>query len=95
MSALPRRTGVAVLDRGAKKDSAARRGGREGGTFGRNSVRRPNVSLDAKYRRHGGAIIFGQLLDHGHPQAVFLYIAACALVAIGTVGFGMSGRRTV
>jgi hypothetical protein len=23
------------------------------------------------------------------------YIAACALVAIGTVGFGMSGRRTV
>ena len=40
-------------------------------------------------------IIFGQLLDHGHPQAVFLYIAACALVAIGTVVFGMSGRRTV
>ena len=39
-------------------------------------------------------IIFGQLLDHGHPQAVFLYIAACALVAIGTVVFGMSGRRT-
>jgi MFS transporter, FSR family, fosmidomycin resistance protein len=40
-------------------------------------------------------IIFGQLLDHGHPQAVFLYIAACAIVAIGTVVFGMSGRRTV
>ena len=40
-------------------------------------------------------LIFGQLLDHGHPQAVFLYIAACALVAIGTVVFGMSGRRTV
>jgi MFS transporter, FSR family, fosmidomycin resistance protein len=39
-------------------------------------------------------IIFGQLLDHGHPQAVFLYIAACAIVAIGTVVFGMSGRRT-
>ena len=39
-------------------------------------------------------IIFGQLLDHGNPQAVFLYIAACALVAIGTVVFGMSGRRT-
>ena len=38
-------------------------------------------------------IIFGQLLDHGHPRAVFLYIAACALVAIATVGFGMSGRR--
>jgi FSR family fosmidomycin resistance protein-like MFS transporter len=40
-------------------------------------------------------IIFGQLLDHGHPRALFLYIAACALIAIGTVVFGMSGRRTV
>ena len=39
-------------------------------------------------------LIFGQLLDHGHPQAVFLFIAACALVAIATVVFGMSGRRT-
>ena len=39
-------------------------------------------------------IIFGQLLDRGHPQALFLYIACCALVAIATVGFGMSGRRT-
>jgi len=34
------------------------------------------------------------LLDHGHPRAVFLYIAACAIVAIATVTFGMSGRRT-
>ena len=40
-------------------------------------------------------VIFGQLLDHGHPRAVFFYIAACALVAIATVVFGMSGRRTV
>jgi MFS transporter, FSR family, fosmidomycin resistance protein len=39
-------------------------------------------------------LIFAQLLDHGHPRAVFLYIAACALVAIATVTFGMSGRRT-
>jgi FSR family fosmidomycin resistance protein-like MFS transporter len=39
-------------------------------------------------------LIFGQLLDHGHPRAVFLYIAACALVAIATVTFGMAGRRT-
>jgi MFS transporter, FSR family, fosmidomycin resistance protein len=39
-------------------------------------------------------LIFGQLLDHGAPRWVFLYIAACALVAIATVGFGMSGRRT-
>ena len=35
-------------------------------------------------------LIFGQFLDHGHPRAVFLYIAACALVAIATVVFGMS-----
>ncbi len=40
-------------------------------------------------------IIFGQLLDRGHPRAVFLYIAACALIAIATVTFGMSGRRAV
>jgi MFS transporter, FSR family, fosmidomycin resistance protein len=40
-------------------------------------------------------LIFAQLLDHGHPRAVFLYIAACAIVAIATVAFGMSGRRTV
>jgi FSR family fosmidomycin resistance protein-like MFS transporter len=40
-------------------------------------------------------LIFGQFLDHGEPRAVFLYIAACALVAIATVAFGMSGRRTV
>lgn len=40
-------------------------------------------------------VIFGQLLDHGHPRAVFLFIAACALVAVATVAFGMSGRRTV
>jgi MFS family permease len=39
-------------------------------------------------------LIFGQLLDHGHPRAVFFFIAACALVAIATVAFGMSGRRT-
>jgi MFS transporter, FSR family, fosmidomycin resistance protein len=38
-------------------------------------------------------LIFAQLLDHGHPRAVFLYIAACAIVAVATVSFGMSGRR--
>jgi MFS transporter, FSR family, fosmidomycin resistance protein len=38
-------------------------------------------------------LIFGQLLDRGHPQAVFFFIAACALVAIATVVFGMSSRR--
>jgi len=40
-------------------------------------------------------VIFGQFLDHGEPRAVFLYIAACALVAVATVGFGMSSRRRV
>jgi FSR family fosmidomycin resistance protein-like MFS transporter len=38
-------------------------------------------------------LIFGQFLDHGEPRLLFLYIAACAVVAIGTVAFGMSGRR--
>jgi MFS transporter, FSR family, fosmidomycin resistance protein len=39
-------------------------------------------------------LIFAQFLDHGQPRAVFLYVAACTLVAIATVVFGMSGRRT-
>jgi sugar phosphate permease len=39
-------------------------------------------------------LIFAQFLDHGYPRGVFLYIAACALVAIATLAFGMSGRRT-
>jgi MFS transporter, FSR family, fosmidomycin resistance protein len=39
-------------------------------------------------------LIFAQFLDHGYPRAVFLYVAACALIAIATVAFGMSGRRT-
>jgi MFS transporter, FSR family, fosmidomycin resistance protein len=39
-------------------------------------------------------LIFAQFLDHGYPRGVFLYVAACALVAIATVAFGMSGRRT-
>ena len=39
-------------------------------------------------------LIFAQFLDHGYPRGVFLYVAACALVAIATVTFGMSGRRT-
>jgi MFS transporter, FSR family, fosmidomycin resistance protein len=38
-------------------------------------------------------LIFGQFLDHGAPRAMFLFIAACAVVAVGTVGFGMSSRR--
>jgi FSR family fosmidomycin resistance protein-like MFS transporter len=33
-------------------------------------------------------LIFGQFLDRGHPRAVFLFIAACALAAVATVVFG-------
>jgi hypothetical protein len=40
-------------------------------------------------------VIFGQFLDHGHPRAVFLFIAACALLAVVTVVLGMSGRRNL
>jgi MFS transporter, FSR family, fosmidomycin resistance protein len=39
-------------------------------------------------------VIFGQFLDHGYPRAVFVFVAICALVAVGTVTFGMSNRRT-
>ncbi len=39
-------------------------------------------------------LIFAQFLDHGHPQWVFLFVAVCSFVAILTVCFGMSGRRT-
>jgi MFS transporter, FSR family, fosmidomycin resistance protein len=39
-------------------------------------------------------VIFGQLLDRGHPRSVFLWIVGCVLIAIATVAFGMSGRRT-
>jgi MFS family permease len=39
-------------------------------------------------------LIFAQFLDHGHPRAVFLFVAACTLVALATVVFGMSARRT-
>jgi predicted MFS family arabinose efflux permease len=38
-------------------------------------------------------VIFGQFLDRGHPRAVFLFIAACAIAAVATVVFGT--RRVV
>jgi len=38
-------------------------------------------------------VIFGQFLDHGQPRLVFFYTAACAVVAVATVVFGMAGRR--
>jgi MFS family permease len=33
-------------------------------------------------------VIYGQFLDHGHPRAVFLFVAACALAAVVTVVLG-------
>ncbi|HZD27399.1 MAG TPA: MFS transporter [Xanthobacteraceae bacterium] len=39
-------------------------------------------------------LIFAQFLDHRYPRGVFLFVAACTLVAIATVVFGMSARRT-
>jgi sugar phosphate permease len=44
----------------------------------------------------GGVIapmIFGQFLDHGRPQFVFFYIAACAMLAVVIVTFSASIRR--
>jgi MFS family permease len=38
-------------------------------------------------------LIFGQFLDHGAPQLVFFFIAACSLLAIATVMFGTTARR--
>ncbi len=38
--------------------------------------------------------IYGMLLDRGETRAVFLFSAACSILAIGTVAFGLSGRKT-
>jgi MFS transporter, FSR family, fosmidomycin resistance protein len=37
-------------------------------------------------------MIYGLLMDHGEPRAVFVISAACSLLCIGTVVFGISGR---
>jgi len=36
--------------------------------------------------------IYGMMMDHGAPRAVFLFSAACSILCIGTVIFGFSGR---
>jgi MFS family permease len=38
-------------------------------------------------------IIFGQFLDRGEPRLLFIFIAACAVIAVATVGFGAASRR--
>jgi MFS transporter, FSR family, fosmidomycin resistance protein len=38
-------------------------------------------------------MIYGMLMDHGEPRAVFLFSAACSILCIGTVIFGSSTRE--
>jgi FSR family fosmidomycin resistance protein-like MFS transporter len=38
-------------------------------------------------------LIFGQLLDHGYPRAIFYCVAGCALISIATVAINTS-RKT-
>lgn len=38
--------------------------------------------------------IYGMLMDHGAPRAVFLFSAACSIVSIITVTVGFAGRRS-
>jgi len=37
--------------------------------------------------------VYGMLLDHGAPRAVFLFSAACSIICIATVVVGFSGRE--
>ncbi len=37
-------------------------------------------------------LIFGQLLDQGHPRAIFFVVAGCALVSIATVAINTSRK---
>jgi MFS family permease len=40
-------------------------------------------------------IVYGALMDNGHPRAVFLLSAAVSIACISTVTFGFSKRKTV
>jgi MFS transporter, FSR family, fosmidomycin resistance protein len=40
-------------------------------------------------------IVYGALMDHGQPRAVFLLSAAVSILCIATVTFGFSNRQTV
>ncbi len=37
--------------------------------------------------------IYGMMMDHGAPRALFLFSAACSIVCIGTVIYGFSSRE--
>jgi FSR family fosmidomycin resistance protein-like MFS transporter len=39
-------------------------------------------------------IVYGMLMDHGQPRAVFLLSATVSLLCVSTVTFGFSGRET-
>jgi MFS family permease len=38
-------------------------------------------------------IIFGQMLDRGHPREIFFFMAFCALLSIATVGYTTTRKR--
>jgi MFS family permease len=37
-------------------------------------------------------LLYGQLMDHGHPRAIFFVAAGCAVLSIATVAFGRTQR---
>ncbi|MGA2894704.1 MAG: MFS transporter [Xanthobacteraceae bacterium] len=39
-------------------------------------------------------LLYGMLMDHGEPRAVFLFSAAVTILCVSTVTFGFSGRET-
>jgi MFS family permease len=38
-------------------------------------------------------LLYGQLMDHGYPRAIFFVAGACALLSIATVMVGRAQRR--
>jgi len=38
-------------------------------------------------------IVYGMLMDHGHPRSIFFFSAAVSLVCVSTVTFGLSRRQ--
>ena len=40
-------------------------------------------------------LIFGQLLDHGYPLAIFFCVAGCALISIATVAINTSRKTAI
>jgi MFS transporter, FSR family, fosmidomycin resistance protein len=38
-------------------------------------------------------IVYGMLMDHGHPRSIFFFSAAVSLVCMSTVTFGLSRRQ--